>query len=104
MDQARVVCEGALVASAPPKGEEPLCTVTIHGYAKHGPSAHWPSHGCVAVVSMLLSTKPCSVPDGNSKRCRCCQSSTCLFPERAAAERRADICVLRWQVVHASCH
>ncbi len=58
-DQAGVVCEDALVASAPPRGEEPLCTLTIHADSIDGPSDHWPSQAFVAVVSMLLLAKTC---------------------------------------------
>jgi len=77
MDQARVVCEDALVdasaqwhqslvayedalvASAPPRGEEPLCTLTIQRDSTYGLSDHWPSQEFVAVASMLLPTRAC---------------------------------------------
>ncbi len=103
-DQSLIAYEDALVASAPPRGAEPLCTLTIHGDSMYGLSDHSPSQEFVAVASMLLPTRVCSVSDGNSKSCRCCQSSTYLFPVPAAVERHDDICVLRWPIVHAWYH
>jgi len=56
-DPSLVGLEDALVASALPRGEEPLCSLTIHTDSTYGPSDHWPSQEFVAVASMLLPIK-----------------------------------------------
>ena len=79
--------------------QERPCPLTIQRCSKDDRSDHSPLLASVSVASELLLPLVCSVLDGNSKSCRCSQSSTCPSQELGADERHGDTCASRWQAV-----